>query len=532
MTDVATQKPSREEGKNGRPSRSLIGFKAFMLGALVALTAYGMLNHGLFGEERWLPVAGVVLALAFFSVFVSSFYADVPRSGWILVGLMAALVFVKGLSLVWTISPPETVEELLRSSMYLAAFAVALAALSSRRLVPPFMDGLFLISFAVGGYGLLQKINPAEYPPSTIDAVRIGSTIEYANTVAVVLGMGIVLGLARMTQLKGPIVRGLYAVGLMVCSLALYFTLSRGGLMAVGLGMLVLFALSGNRLQTFANLLLFSVPLLWVVQQAQGLEKLFEVGIPPQERLSDGAALRTDVIIAAVAAFVFQAAYATLKERYELLPGTRRTLGMAAVALVLVGVGFVGYTVVSQQLQKGELVGTFATGIEKTERANDRLTSLSSNSRSKYWSVAWEEWKEHPLTGTGAGTFHYTWMENRPGSSGVRQVHNVYLEQGTETGAGAFVALVGFAGLLSFYAALGTWRATGERRLLLSGLTAAVAVYLVHSALEWHWYIPPSTLFFFALAGVTLKYAEKTGWGESPAKTRVRRTTEAREELA
>lgn len=520
------------EAKNGRPGRRLVAFKAFVLAALVALTAYGMFNNGLFGEERWIPVAGIILVLAFFTLFIHNFYADVPRVGWVLVGLMALLVFVKGLSLVWTISPPETVEELLRSSMYLATFAMALAALSSRRLVPPFMDGLFLISSVVAVYGLLQKINPAEFPTRTMDAVRIGSLVGYANTVAVVLGMGMVLGLARMTQLGSPLVRGLYATGMMTCSVALYFTLSRGGFMAVALGMLVLFALSGNRLQMFANVFLFSVPLLYVIQQAQGLEKLFESGIQPQQRLSDGSALRTDVVIAAIVAFVLQAVYAVLKERYELLPGARRALGAASVALVLVLVGFVGYTVVSQQLQKGGLVGTFATGIEKTESANERLTSLSSNSRSKYWRVAWEEWKEHPLTGTGAGTFHYTWLENRPGFSGVRQVHNVYLEQGTETGAVAFLSLAGFVGIFGFYAARGTWRATGNRRLLLSGLTGAGMVYIVHSALEWHWYIPPSTLFFFAIAAVCVKYADGTRWEETGPEVRVRRKEKTAEKLS
>ncbi len=87
----------------------------------------------------------------------------------------------------------------------------------------------------------------------------------------------------------------------------------------------------------------------------------------------------------------------------------------------------------------------------------------------------------------------------------------------------AFFALVGFAGVLSFYSAWGGWRATGERRILLSGLTGAVVVYLVHSALEWHWYIPPSTLFFFALAAVTLKYADGSRWEESGQEVRARR---------
>jgi O-antigen ligase len=87
----------------------------------------------------------------------------------------------------------------------------------------------------------------------------------------------------------------------------------------------------------------------------------------------------------------------------------------------------------------------------------------------------------------------------------VKQVHNVYLEQGTETGLVAFLALVGFATLLLGYAAWATLRADGERKVLLAGLTAAVAVYLASSALEWHWYIPPSTIYFFILAGVTTR---------------------------
>ncbi len=138
-----------------------------------------------------------------------------------------------------------------------------------------------------------------------------------------------------------------------------------------------------------------------------------------------------------------------------------------------------------------------------------RLTSLSSNSRANYWRVAWEEWKKHPLTGTGAGTFSYTWLENRPGFGGVKQVHNVYLEQGTETGIVAFLALVSFCTLLLMYTGWATLRAVGERQVLLAGLTAAVAVYLVSSALEWHWYIPASTIYFFVLAGVTVRLAAR-----------------------
>src|ERR687886_1308011 len=440
-----------EKGRTAR--RNLTIFKSFLLTALMVLTLYGMLDRGLFGPERWVPAAAAVLGLFFISLFIADYFADIPRIAWILVGILAVLVAVKGLSLTWSIAQTQTVNELLRSSMYLASFTLAVASLSSRRLVGPFIDGMSLIAGAVAGYGVLQKTNPAEYPANTPDGVRVGSTLEYANTVAVVMGIGIALGLGRMTQLKNPIARGLYAVLILVLGTILYFTFSRGGLMSLGVGLMVLFVVGESRLQMFANLLLVCVPLFWLLWSAQDLDTFFRYVSDESLMAADGQTFQTDLAIAVFAAFLLQVGYSILVERYELVPKVRWALGVVAIAAVLMGAGFLGYLVVSQQIEKSGLFGAFAVGLEDTENANERLTSLSSNSRSAYWSVAWEEWKKYPLTGTGAGTFHYTWLENRPDFSGVKQVHNVYLEQGTETGVFAFLALAGFATLLIGYAA-------------------------------------------------------------------------------
>jgi hypothetical protein len=505
------REPSESPPEKERTAdRNLTIFKSLVLAILMSLTLYGMLNRGLTGlagVERWLPVAISILGLLFVALFVTNYFADMTRIVWVLVGLLAALVAVKGLSLTWTISRTDTAQELLRSSMYLAAFALAAASLSSRRLVGPFIDGMSLIVGAVAGYGVLQKIDPVQYPANTPGGVRVGSTLEYANTVAVVLGMGVALGLGRMTQLKNPIARGLYAALLLVLGAILYFTFSRGGMLSLGAGLVVLFVVGERRLQTFANSLLVFLPLVWLLWRAQALQTFFSSVSDEGLQTADGLAFRTDLIIAVVASFLLQVGYAVLVERYELGTQARRALGAVAVAVVLLAAGSLGYLVVSQQIERGGLFGSFATGLEEPEQANERLTSLDSNSRARYWSVAWEEWKEHPLTGTGAGTFHYTWLENRPDFSGVTQVHNVYLEQGTETGVFAFLALAGFAALLLWHLARSTWRASGERRVLLAGLTGAAVVYLVSSALEWHWYIPPSTMLFFILAGGAAKFA-------------------------
>ncbi len=514
----------------------MVAVKTAVLLVLVAVTAYGMLNRGLFGAERWLPVAAGILGLLLFTLFSRSYYRSVPGIGWVLVGLLAVLVLVKGLSMFWTISDTETVQELIRSSMYLAIFVLALASITTMRQIPPLVDGAVLTAAAVAGYGLLQKINPVQYPPTTPDGVRIGSTLEYANTLAVVVGIGLVLGLGRMTQLSNPLVRGLYAVILVSLGVALYFTFSRGGFLALGVGVVFFFIFSDRRLQAFANLLLAFAPLAWLVYRAQGNEALFLETASDSQLLQAGRTLEVDLLVALAAAFLLQALYAVAVSRYELLPAARRILGTAALVSVLLVAGAGISAVVGERLFSGDLGESVTGRVEAGGGPNARLASLSSNSRSDYWQVAWQEWKEHPFTGTGAGTFMYTWMQDRPGFGGVKQVHNVYLEQGTETGVFAFLALTGFAALVVGYPALAARRSpprdAGDRKTLLAALSGATVVYLFSSAFEWHWYIPPSTLLFFVLAAAAVKLASEPDWGTSEKPGYPEREPVARESIA
>jgi hypothetical protein len=45
-------------------------------------------------------------------------------------------------------------------------------------------------------------------------------------------------------------------------------------------------------------------------------------------------------------------------------------------------------------------------------------------------------------------------------------------------------------------------------------------LYLVSSFMEWHWYVPGSTLIFFLLAAITAKFASREDWGASEADLR------------
>ena len=511
-----------EQPKNRRTGRMLAALKAFVLLTLVVGTAYGTIRDGLYSDELWLPVSAGVLTLLLVTLFVRGYYQDVTRGGWVLVALLAALVAVKGFSMAWTISDTLTIRELLRSAMYLATFVLALGSLSSERQVSPLVDVTVLISAAVAGYGIMQKINPLQYEATTPDATRIGSTLEYANTAAMIVVIGMVLVLARMAEMRSPLGRGVYAVFLLAFGVALYFTFSRGGLLSAGVGLTVLFVLGSNRLQTFVNLALASVPLGWLLYEVQDLGALFAAEQSSDGQLiSDGLAFRTDLLVAAAAAFILQVVYAVLASRYELVPEARRLLGAVALVGVLLISG-AGVYLAGDQLFADNFSDTVTGRMQQPENPNERLTSVSSNSRSQYWKVAWDSWKENPILGTGAGTFEHTFLEKRPGFGGVKQVHNLYLEQGTETGVFAFLAVVAFSALLAGYTARAAWRSAplGNRRILLSGLVAAISVYLFSSVLEWHWYIPASTLLFFILAGMAVKLASRPSWTTSDTAAR------------
>ncbi len=498
-------------GKVRRPGRFLTVFKGVVLLALLAVTAYGMIRGGLYDSELWLPVAAGILAVLLVTLFVRGYYRDVPRAGWVMLVLLAVLVGIKGFSMVWTVSEKETVEEILRSSMYLATFALALAA-SSERQTGPLTDIAVLIAAAVAGYGLLQKISPIEYPVLSFDGVRIDSTLGYANTTAVVLGMGAVLSLGRMAGVRNAVFRGLYAALVLAFLVGLYLTISRGGLASLGVGVLLLLALAKERLQMVANLLLLCTPGAWLLWRIQNLEGLLLVDASEAQKVAAGTAFRNDLILTLAVTFVLQAGYSLLLDRYEPTLWFRQT----AWTLLLGGavlVSAVGAFVVLERYGGiGHAYEKFTSSPAQTENAGRRLTSLDTGYRAEYWKVAWEDWKEHPLRGTGAGTFHYTWLKERSDTNDVKQVHNLYLEQGTEIGIFGFLSLIGFVGVLVGYTGRAAWRWSepeGEKGPLLAGFVAALVVYLVSSVLEWHWYIPASTLFFFVLAAVAVKLAAR-----------------------
>lgn len=115
------------------------------------------------------------------------------------------------------------------------------------------------------------------------------------------------------------------------------------------------------------------------------------------------------------------------------------------------------------------------------------LGQLLGENRPRYWHVAWRQFTEHSVLGSGAGTFDEFWLDWRTVDSFARDAHNLYLEKLAELGP------LGLALLLSalipplFVLRLG-------RDPLRAAAAAGYVAYLIHAGVDWDWELPAVTI--------------------------------------
>jgi len=114
------------------------------------------------------------------------------------------------------------------------------------------------------------------------------------------------------------------------------------------------------------------------------------------------------------------------------------------------------------------------------------LRAASDQPRSSYYHTAWNEYRAHPVLGSGAGTFGHYWtisgLEAKWG--GALDAHSLYLETLAEVGP------VGLALLLAFLLYPLRWAAVRREQPWVPAATGATVAFLVHAGLDWDWELP------------------------------------------
>jgi hypothetical protein len=283
---------------------------------------------------------------------------------------------------------------------------------------------------------------------------RASSTLTYPNATAVVLAMLALVALARLTETPRSMRLVLSTTVLLTGLIA---TLSRAGLMAVAVGLLVLAVARGPRVLLGAG---------WGSVAGAAVAAL---GLVPTMTASDPRPVPAALALAAGFA-VSAGATALRHSRFS-------PVAVGSLALLALGLSVPRWTGI-----------TAITGARLTVDDPERAASFSA---------ALQVFDQHRLIGAGPSLPTLTWTTGT-GSNVYRYAHNEYLQVLAELG------IVGGVLLATLLATL-LWRLYQRRRTggaVSAGALAAAAALAFHAGFDFVWHIPAIPLLAAALVGL------------------------------
>jgi tetratricopeptide (TPR) repeat protein len=398
-------------------------------------------------------------------------------SGRVMVGALALFVLWTWLSAFW--SPDSTAsilqgEQVLVMLVGVAAFMVVVDRESLSTALVALVSGTAIICI----YSLSTRLFPDQLSGNdTIAGYRLTRPVGYWNALGIyaAIGLAVAVGLA----IHGPrLVRAVMAATVPVFALTVYFTYSRGSVLALAIGLLVTFALDERRLRWLFGSIVLALPAAVVVFVASRSGPLTKAGHTIAAAAHDGHRL---ALLALLIALLSAGLAAWAPEGKLDLSSRQRSLMTATVWVVIAAV--LAFGVVVAGGPSGIKDKFVARPPATNGNLNKRLFSFSSSYRTPLWSQAWHEYKAHPVVGSGAGSYEGYYLQHRTRPDKVKNAHNLYLETLAELGP-LGLALLLVALLAPLYAAV-----RARRQLFVPALAGAYVAFLVHMAVDWDWQV-------------------------------------------
>jgi hypothetical protein len=445
-----------------------------------------------FADGGYYPTAwgwGALVALWFSATYlvIGNVTRPAPLALTVLGGL-ALLSAWTWLSLFWSDDVDQTVLEGQRTLLYLAV-AGALVLVIRREDVEPLLGGALIGIFLPAGYGLLTRLFPDRlgvYEP--IAGYRLQEPVGYWNALGLfaAIGAGLAVGFAARGSL---LVRTLAGAALPVLLTTTYFTFSRGAWLALGVGLVAAVAIDPRRLHLLAVGLALAPATGLAIWLASRQDALARSDAPLSAATDEGHRLALYVLVLAGVSAVAAAAFG-FAERRVTLPRSVPLAFAGGLALIVVAGSiavFARYGGPHTIAQKGW--DSFSAPPSPTQGdLRKRLFTFSGSGRVELWRAALDDYADHPVVGSGPGSYEHYWNAHRPFPGKVRDAHSLYLE---------VLAELGPIGLALLAVALGVplvaaFIARGHP--LVPAALAAYVAYLVHAGVDWDWELPAVTI--------------------------------------
>jgi tetratricopeptide (TPR) repeat protein len=463
----------------------------------VVLVAVAASSGGYFATSwGW---AALAFGWAAVLVFVASGAAALARGKLVYVGALGAFAGWVALSWIWTPNGSQTWLEVLRDLVYPLGVAAVLLLARARgvgALVGAILAAISLISLCA----LATRLFPdrlGQFDP--VAGYRLAAPLGYWNALGIFSAIGVLLALGLAARAR-PVGRALAAASLLVLVPTIYFTFSRGSWLALAIGIVFAVAVDPRRLQLLATIAVLAPAPAVAVLLASRSHALTRQQTDVAAAAPDGHRLAAVCVglafVSAAAALLLR----YLEHRVALAPKTTRGLN-ALLAVGVVGVLAVGLVAAGGPARVVERAhDAFTAPPPRTNgNLNQRLFSFSGTGRSILWRAAWNDYKAHPLLGSGAGSYEQYWLEHRSQALKVRDAHNLYLETLAELGP------IGLALLLVALATPLVALRRARRHPLVPALAGAYVAYLAHAAVDWDWEMLAVTLAaLFCGAGILI----------------------------
>lgn len=474
---------------------ALVGF--------VPIVAVASAQGGYFPTSWGWSTLGLVLAAGV--TILSRDRVELSRIEMLFVGAWAIVAGWIALSLIWTVDLPSTMLEVERALVYVAA-AATIVVIATGRDVRWLIGGALCAVGGVSLFSLTTRIFPDTirvYDPTATN--RLAQPLGYWNGLSAFVAMGVVLALGFAARGGRLWIRGVAAALVVPLAATFYFTFGRTGWLALAFALVAAVSFDRRRVQLLA-VLTCVVPIagvgVWAASRYPGLTHVHATlasAAHDGRRLALWLALLA--LLAAAAAVVL-----ALFERRVCVPKPVKLAFVACIAVVIVVLGGVATA------HEGGPAGAarkawhaFKRPPVRPANLNDRLLSLSGNGRYDLWRIAWHDAREHPVLGSGAGTYEQYFLRHQPQAIGrVRDAHGLYVETLAELGPFGLALL--FVALL---APLAVALRPGQS-VLVGPVAGAYVAYLIHAASDWDWELPGVTLVALTCGAALVISGERT----------------------
>ncbi|UUY02893.1 O-antigen ligase family protein [Svornostia abyssi] len=444
-----------------------------------------------------------LLALAFLAGLLPRTRPATP--GWVVIGALLLLGGWTALSLLWTSDDARTLIEVARVAMHLGVVVLVATALD-RHTWRPAIAGAAAAAAFITLAALSRRLFPGTFGEDVIAQAfgsnRLSYPLGYWNAVGAWAGMTSALCLAWSAHARFWLWRGAALAVVPAAITVSYLTYSRASLGGTALGLLVLFCASRNRVTLTVHA---AVAAVFGVLSIRAVRNAPEIA----QATGDADAGRIAVVLVAGAVVALAVGAGTRKfgaDGWRLDPRRGRIAFVAAGTAAVIALAGAAVVVGPDAWDQFKDTSSTRSDLDPSQR----LRSLNG-SRYAIWSATLKSAQDDLVTGSGAGTFEFSWNMRATSDEFVRDAHSLYLEPLAEQGIPGLLLVVVLVGGAAYAFVLALVRANDPvDRGALAGATAAGAAFFFGAGVDWLWESTAVAVLALVLLGAAIAATGKT----------------------